>query len=151
MPLSSLAPQSKSKGSRRIPEGAALRHSAVEPGDRSHRLRRAAGLRGDHQPPGAQSGCRTDATGGWRVDGQPEPVRRGSTRGCLCAARMGNRRRGWSRDMSEVGSTTSSLRTLAAQPGALGQWLLGVTAAGFVAYGFYEMIHARYLHIRRGG
>ena len=58
---------------------------------------------------------------------------------------------GWSRDMSEVGSTTSSLRTLAAQPGALGQWLLGVTAAGFVAYGFYEMIHARYLHMRRGG
>jgi hypothetical protein len=31
----------------------------------------------------------------------------------------------------------------------LGRWLLGVTAAGFVAYGFYEIIHARYLHIRR--
>lgn len=49
----------------------------------------------------------------------------------------------WYRDTSEVGSTTSSLRTLAAQPGALGKWLLGVTAAGFVAYGFYERIHAR--------
>jgi hypothetical protein len=24
-----------------------------------------------------------------------------------------------------------------------------VAAAGFVAYGFYEIIHARYLHIRR--
>jgi hypothetical protein len=24
-----------------------------------------------------------------------------------------------------------------------------VTAAGFVAYGFSEIIHARYLHIRR--
>jgi len=23
-----------------------------------------------------------------------------------------------------------------------------VTAAGFVAYGFYQIIHARYLHIR---
>lgn len=57
---------------------------------------------------------------------------------------------GWSRDTSEVGTTTtSSLRTLAEQPGALGRWLLGVTAAGFVAYGFYEIIHARYLHIRR--
>jgi hypothetical protein len=33
--------------------------------------------------------------------------------------------------------------------GVLGRWLLGVTAAGFVAYGFYEIIHARYLHIRR--
>ena len=56
---------------------------------------------------------------------------------------------GWSRDPGEVGNMASSLRTLAEQPGALGRWLLGVTAAGFVAYGFYEMIHARYLHIRR--
>ena len=56
---------------------------------------------------------------------------------------------GWSRDPSEVGTTASALRTLAEQPGALGRWLVGVTAAGFVAYGFYEIIHARYLHIRR--
>jgi len=56
---------------------------------------------------------------------------------------------GWSRDPSEVGTTASSFRTLADQPGALGRWLLGVAAAGFVAYGFYEIIHARYLHIRR--
>jgi len=58
---------------------------------------------------------------------------------------------GWSRDPSEVGTTASSFRTLADQPGALGRWLLGVAAAGFVAYGFYEIIHARYLHIRRIG
>jgi hypothetical protein len=56
---------------------------------------------------------------------------------------------GWSRNPSDVGNTASSLRTLAEQPGALGRWLLGVTAAGFVAYGFYEIIHARYLRIRR--
>jgi hypothetical protein len=56
---------------------------------------------------------------------------------------------GWSRDPSEVGTTASSLRTLAGQPGAMGRWLLGVTAAGFVAYGFYEILHSRYLHIRR--
>lgn len=56
---------------------------------------------------------------------------------------------GWARDPSEVGTTASSFRTLAEQPGGLGRWLLGVTAAGFVAYGFYEIIHARYLHIRR--
>jgi uncharacterized protein DUF1206 len=56
---------------------------------------------------------------------------------------------GWFRDASEVGTTASSLRTLAALPGELGRWLLGVTAAGLVAYGFYEIIHARYLHIRR--
>ena len=56
---------------------------------------------------------------------------------------------GWLRDPSEVGTTASSLRTIAAQPAGLGRWLLGVTAAGLVAYGFYEIIHARYLHIRR--
>ncbi|HYN09031.1 MAG TPA: DUF1206 domain-containing protein [Vicinamibacterales bacterium] len=55
---------------------------------------------------------------------------------------------GWFRDASEVGTTASSLRILAAQPGGLGRWLLGATAAGFVAYGFYQIIHARYLHIR---
>ena len=55
---------------------------------------------------------------------------------------------GWFRDASEVGTTASSLRILAAQPGGTGRWLLGVTAAGFVAYGFYQIIHARYLHIR---
>lgn len=58
---------------------------------------------------------------------------------------------GWFRDPSEVGPTASSFRTLAAQPGGLGRWLLGVTAAGFVAFGFYEIFHARYLHIRRVG
>lgn len=55
---------------------------------------------------------------------------------------------GWSRDPSEVGSLAESLRTLAEQPGALGRWLFGATAAGLVAYGFYEIVHARYLHMR---
>ena len=56
---------------------------------------------------------------------------------------------GWSGDPSKVGTAASSLRTLAGQPGGLGRWLFGVTAAGFVAYGFYQIIHARYLRIRR--
>ena len=55
---------------------------------------------------------------------------------------------GWFRDVSEVNTTASSLRTLGAQPGDLGRWLLGVTAAGFIAYGFYQLVHARYLRIR---
>jgi hypothetical protein len=55
---------------------------------------------------------------------------------------------GWSRDTSEIGTTASALRILAAQPGGLGRWLLGVTAAGFVAYGFYQILHARYFYIR---
>jgi hypothetical protein len=58
---------------------------------------------------------------------------------------------GWFRNASTVGGTAASMRTLAAQPGELGRWLLGVVAAGFVAYGFYEIMHARYLHIRRVG
>jgi hypothetical protein len=56
---------------------------------------------------------------------------------------------GWSRDPSEVGTVATALRTLASQPGPLGRWLFGLTAAGFVAYGFYSMIHARYLQIHR--
>lgn len=55
---------------------------------------------------------------------------------------------GWSRDPSEVGNVASTLRTFAGQPGPLGRWLVGVMAAGLVAYGFYSMIHARYMHIR---
>ena len=56
---------------------------------------------------------------------------------------------GWFRYSSTVGAIAASFRTLAAQPGELGRWLLGVAAAGLVAYGFYDIFHARYLHIRR--
>jgi hypothetical protein len=55
---------------------------------------------------------------------------------------------GWFRDASEVNTTASSLRALAAQPGDLGRFLLAVSAAGFIAYGFYQLVHARYLRIR---
>ena len=58
---------------------------------------------------------------------------------------------GWSRDSSEVATTASLMRLIAAQPGGLGRWLLGITAAGFIAYGFYQLVHARYLRIRRVG
>jgi hypothetical protein len=57
---------------------------------------------------------------------------------------------GWYERASEVNTTASSLRALAAQPDGLGPWLLGMTAAGFIAYGFYQMVHARYLQIRIG-
>jgi hypothetical protein len=55
---------------------------------------------------------------------------------------------GWFQDASEVNTTASSLRALASQPGGLGPWLLGMVAAGFIAYGFYQVVHARYLRIR---
>jgi hypothetical protein len=54
---------------------------------------------------------------------------------------------GWFRDPSAVNTTASSLRALA-QPGDLGRFLLAVTAAGFIAYGFYQFVHARYLRMR---
>ena len=56
---------------------------------------------------------------------------------------------GWSQDASEVGTTENSLRTIAGQPAGTGRWLLGITAAGLVAYGFYEILHARFLRIRK--
>jgi hypothetical protein len=56
---------------------------------------------------------------------------------------------GWSQDPSEVGTTETSLRTIAGQPAGTGRWLLGVIAAGLVAYGFYEVLHARFLRIRK--
>jgi hypothetical protein len=55
---------------------------------------------------------------------------------------------GFERDASEVDSTAGSLGTLASQPGALGRWLLGAVAVGFIAYGLYQMVHARYLRIQ---
>ncbi|MCL4813834.1 MAG: DUF1206 domain-containing protein [Vicinamibacteraceae bacterium] len=55
---------------------------------------------------------------------------------------------GFTENPSEVDGTASSLRTLAGLPGDLGVWLLGVTAAGLIAYGGYEILHARYLRIR---
>jgi hypothetical protein len=56
---------------------------------------------------------------------------------------------GWSRDASEVGTTETSLRTIAGQPAGTGRWLLALTATGLVAYGFYEILHARFLRIRK--
>jgi hypothetical protein len=55
---------------------------------------------------------------------------------------------GLSGDPSQVGTTETSLRTIASQPAGTGRWLLGVTAAGLMAYGFYEILHARFLRIR---
>jgi hypothetical protein len=55
---------------------------------------------------------------------------------------------GWVRDSSEVPTTPVLMRILAAQPGGLGHWTLGVMAVGLIAYGFYQIVHARYLRIR---
>jgi hypothetical protein len=57
---------------------------------------------------------------------------------------------GFERDASEVDSTAGTLGTLASQPGALGQWMLGGVAVGFNAYGVYQLVHARDLQIQPG-
>jgi Domain of Unknown Function (DUF1206) len=58
-------------------------------------------------------------------------------------------RAGLARDASEVAGTAQAIRALAGMPPPFGRWLLLAIAVGFVAYGFYQLIHARYLRIRR--
>ena len=58
-------------------------------------------------------------------------------------------RSGVTQDASQVAGTTKSVRTLAAQPERFGTWLLILVAGGFMAYGVYQLVHPRYLHIRR--
>ena len=55
---------------------------------------------------------------------------------------------GWSHDAGAMPTTVSPMRLLAAQPGDLGRFLLAVAAAGSIAYGVYQFLHARYLRIR---
>jgi hypothetical protein len=55
---------------------------------------------------------------------------------------------GWLRDSAEVPTTPILMRILAAPPGGLGNWMLGIMAAGLIAYGFYQVVHARYLRIQ---
>ena len=52
---------------------------------------------------------------------------------------------GWERDPNEVGGLSQVLVAIASQP--QGPWLLGITAAGLLAYGIYVEIEARYRRI----
>jgi len=58
-------------------------------------------------------------------------------------------RAGLSGRVSQVEGTEGALRSLAHQPGDVGRWVFIAVSVGLIAYGFYQMIHARYLHIRR--
>jgi hypothetical protein len=49
---------------------------------------------------------------------------------------------------SELEGTEGALRMLAHQPGEVGRWMLAVVSAGLIAYGFYQLVHARYLRMR---
>jgi hypothetical protein len=52
---------------------------------------------------------------------------------------------GWMRDASQVAGTASPMRAVAVQGGMFG---LAMTAIGFIGYGFYQAVHARYLRVR---
>ncbi len=79
-----------------------------------------------------------------RVGGRPQPVRCGGTRHRLCAAGMGHRRRGLvSRCVCGGHHYVVVAHPRRTTGGGGGRWFLGVTAAGFVAYGFCQIIHAR--------
>lgn len=48
----------------------------------------------------------------------------------------------------DMEGTEGALRILAHQPGAVGRWMLAIVAIGLIAYGFYQLVHARYLRMR---
>jgi hypothetical protein len=54
----------------------------------------------------------------------------------------------WHTDPGEAMGVGGALRWLAGQP--YGPWILAVVAAGLIAYGFYEVVRARYRVIRAG-
>lgn len=50
---------------------------------------------------------------------------------------------------ADVEGTEGALRALARQPGDIAQWMFAVISVGLIAYGFYQLLHARYRQIRR--
>lgn len=52
---------------------------------------------------------------------------------------------------SEMEGTEGALRILAHQPGEVGRWMLAAVSIGLMAYGFYQLVHARYLRMRDVG
>lgn len=56
---------------------------------------------------------------------------------------------GLSGSASEMEGTAGALRILSRQPGDVGRWILAFVGLGLIAYGFYQLIHSRYLHIRK--
>jgi hypothetical protein len=50
---------------------------------------------------------------------------------------------------SEMEGTEGALRILSRQQGDAGQWILAVVGLGLIAYGFYQLVHSRYLRIRK--
>ena len=102
-------------------------------------LARAAGLHGNHLPIQPQSRCRKDSPRSWRVGGRPRPVRRGGRAVSLCCSD----RQSWSPVGPAIRGKSAPRRRHSApslhnREG--GQLASGVTATGFVAYGFYEII-----------
>lgn len=58
-------------------------------------------------------------------------------------------RAGISGSASDLEATGGALRILSLQQGDAGRWILAAVGLGLIAYGFYQLVHSRYLHIRR--
>lgn len=58
-------------------------------------------------------------------------------------------RAGISGSPSDLEATGGALRILSLQQGAAGPWILAVVGLGLIAYGFYQLVHSRYLHITK--
>jgi hypothetical protein len=54
---------------------------------------------------------------------------------------------GLSRNPGEIADTAAAMRAFSSQPAPLGTILLGFTGAGLAAYGFYQVLQARYRDI----
>ena len=58
-------------------------------------------------------------------------------------------RAGLTGSASDMEDTEGALCILEGQPGAVGQWMLAFVGVGLISYGFYQLVRARYLHIRK--
>jgi hypothetical protein len=56
-------------------------------------------------------------------------------------------RAGMTRRAGDAAGTADAIRVVANWPAPVGSWLLGAIGAGLVAYGFYQVLHAKYREI----
>ena len=57
-------------------------------------------------------------------------------------------RSGWNANPAEVAGSAKAIRAFGYPPEPFGSWLLGATGLGLIAYGFYEVLQARYRTVR---
>ena len=56
-------------------------------------------------------------------------------------------RAGMTRRAGDAAGTADAIRVVANWPEPFGSWLLGITGAGLMAYGFFQILQAKYRDI----